>query len=279
MRAIVTGCAFLALAACQPAIPDSAAGVGFDNAVMSPPPRTEPPQTALPPASAMSQESLAPSRSAPTAQPAPAAQAAPTVRTPAAQTRPMATTALAAPPQPPAAPASTAATQSPAADARDLTPPAAGQAQTSADGVVQASPSNPAPELIGNPGISDENNFDAVGARRSIEDDAARLASNRENYQVISPTDLPERTSTGPNIVAYALSLTHPVGTKMYSRIGLTTKTRHQKACAKYATSGDAQSAFLSKGGPKKDRFGLDPDGDGYACAWDPAPFRRAARK
>ena len=73
-------------------------------------------------------------------------------------------------------------------------------------------------------------------------------------------------------------SLQHAVGTKAYSRLGLTTKSRHQKACAKYATSSDAQTAFLSKGGPKKDRLGLDPDGDGYACGWDPTPYRQAAR-
>ena len=32
--------------------------------------------------------------------------------------------------------------------------------------------------------------------------------------------------------------------------------------------------AFLEAGGPKRDRKGLDPDGDGFACAWDPRPFR-----
>ncbi len=78
--------------------------------------------------------------------------------------------------------------------------------------------------------------------------------------------------------MAYALSTQHAVGTKAYSRMGLTTKSRHQKACAKYSTSSDAQTAFLSKGGPKKDRLGLDPDGDGYACGWDPTPYRQAAR-
>ena len=26
----------------------------------------------------------------------------------------------------------------------------------------------------------------------------------------------------------------------------------------------------------ERDRMGLDPDGDGFACAWDPAPFRLA---
>ncbi|CAN0586593.1 unnamed protein product, partial [Ectocarpus sp. 12 AP-2014] len=39
-----------------------------------------------------------------------------------------------------------------------------------------------------------------------------------------------------------------------------------------------AQIAFLEAGGPEKDRNGMDPDGDGFACNWDPTPFRRAAQ-
>ena len=39
-----------------------------------------------------------------------------------------------------------------------------------------------------------------------------------------------------------------------------------------------AQIEFLERGGPARDRLGLDPDGDGYACAWDPTPFRKASQ-
>ncbi len=51
-----------------------------------------------------------------------------------------------------------------------------------------------------------------------------------------------------------------------------------ERNCAKYGSPDLAQMAFLSKGGPKRDRMGLDPDGDGYACSWDPAPFRQAVK-
>mgnify|MGYP000454045377 CR=1 FL=1 len=47
--------------------------------------------------------------------------------------------------------------------------------------------------------------------------------------------------------------------------------------CAKYASADLAQEDFLQRGGPERDRKGLDPDGDGYACNWDPTPFRAAA--
>ncbi|MDV4146041.1 MULTISPECIES: hypothetical protein [Shimia] len=280
MRAFLTGCALVALAACQPAIPDSAAGVGFDNANLSPrpAPNNDTVTAALPPASSVSGERLdAPAGQAVGAPMATTALAA----TPSAQTRP---TQARPTPQPGSEATAAAAAALGALEAQEAGEPAAprvrapGQAQTTPDGIVHASPSNPAPTLMDNPGISDENDFEAVGSRRSIQDDAARLQANRDSYQVIQPTAVPKRTDTGPNIVAYALSLTHPVGTKMYRRINLLPKSHTAKACAGFPSSNDAQAAFLASGGPKRDRKGLDPDGDGYACGWNPEPYRRAAR-
>ncbi len=129
-------------------------------------------------------------------------------------------------------------------------------------------------ELIHNSGgISDEQDFAAVSQRETIESDAERLARNRAQYTVIQPTAVPERTQTGPNIVAYALSTTHNPGTQVHSRSALRF-TDPQAACARYASPDLAQEAFLEAGGPERDRRGLDPDGDGFACAWDPRPFR-----
>ena len=143
---------------------------------------------------------------------------------------------------------------------------------------LQASPSNPAPLAINNPGISDENNFDAVAERQTIESDAARIANNRAQYEVIQPTDLPTRAgSDQPNIVAFALQTSHPKGQRVYSRAGLNGAARAARNCAGYPSPDQAQIDFMSRGGPKRDRKGLDPDGDGYACAWDPTPFRKAA--
>jgi hypothetical protein len=130
---------------------------------------------------------------------------------------------------------------------------------------------------VNNPGISDEQNFDAVSARESIQSDAERIAANREAYVVIQPTSLPARPGGGgPNIVAYALATNHPVGTQLYPRTGLNAQNRFLRACGGYASSDLAQEDFLSRGGPERDRLGVDPDGDGYACYWDPTPFRAA---
>ncbi|AVL55084.1 hypothetical protein CEP88_19700 [Roseobacter denitrificans] len=147
--------------------------------------------------------------------------------------------------------------------------------QTSTTGTLQPVP----PTVTNTIGISNENNFDAVSEQRSIESDAERIAQNRAQYQVIQPEALPERTGDDqPNIVAFALATSHPVGTRVYARAGLNGAARAARNCAQYPSPDRAQLDFLARGGPKRDRKGLDPDGDGYACSWDPTPFRSAAQ-
>ena len=141
--------------------------------------------------------------------------------------------------------------------------------------IVQAEPGNPAPQITNRPGISVENSFDAVSESRSIEDDAARVAAQRQQYEVASVEALPSRSgSEGANIVAYALSTKHAPGTQIYRRPGLNRQSKFERNCAGYAGPDLAQIDFLSNGGPERDRQGLDPDGDGFACSWDPRPFR-----
>ena len=124
--------------------------------------------------------------------------------------------------------------------------------------------------------LSDEQSFAAVTSRESIEGDAARIAANRAQYVVIEPTDIPQRPdNTGPDIVKYALVTTNPVGVQLYDRPSFYL-VNVDAACLKYTSPDFAQQAFLAKGGPLKDPKALDPDGDGFACAWDPTPFRAA---
>lgn len=130
-----------------------------------------------------------------------------------------------------------------------------------------------------NPNISDEQDFSAVSSRESIESDRERLAAQSQAYQVITPTALPTRSgASGPSVVEFALSTTNRVGQSIYSRSTVLAESRFTRNCAKYSSSDLAQIDFLKSGGPKRDRKGLDPDGDGFACYWDPAPFRQATR-
>ncbi|WP_299730181.1 hypothetical protein [uncultured Tateyamaria sp.] len=245
-----------ALAACQPAIPDSGAGavnpgrgVGFDN-----------PSTLA-------------------ARDARAAQLA-NGTVPAAPAVGTSTLPLPGTPQP--ASSARAVTDPQGLDAElaqiALANDAAAARANSGQTVVNASPANAAPPVLNNPGISDENNFDAVASRQSIESDAARIAANRQQYEVIQPTALPSRSGNAqPNVVQYALQTSHPRGTQVHRRVSIASAARTQRNCAQYNSSDEAQIDFLAFGGPERDRKGLDPDGDGYACGWDPAPFRRAS--
>ncbi len=145
---------------------------------------------------------------------------------------------------------------------------------------LDASPSNPAPAMVGGgTGLSDEQSFDAVSGRETIESDAQRRAAQAAAREQIAPTAVPQRPSnTGPNIVEYALNAPNVKGQEWYSRSILSGQSRFQRNCAAYGTPDEAQRDFLARGGPERDRLGIDPDGDGFACGWDPAPFIQAVR-
>lgn len=140
---------------------------------------------------------------------------------------------------------------------------------------LDATPTNAAPVLTNNPGISDEQSFDAVAGRETIESDAERRAAQAAARQQIEPTAVPVRPNdTGANIVEYALNAPNVKGQEWYSRSVLAGNSRYQRNCSVYATPDDAQRDFMARGGPDRDRLGIDPDGDGFACGWDPAPFK-----
>ncbi|GGX50779.1 hypothetical protein GCM10007385_19100 [Tateyamaria omphalii] len=257
--------AVAAVSACQPVVPDSGSGVvdpgrgvGFDNpnTLAAREARdTQLAAAAVPAAPSVGTQSLPP-----------ASQAQPAVPATTAQGR--------ATPRAVSNPASLDAELAQIAAEND----AAAARGNSGQAVLNASPSNAAPVILNNPGISDENNFDAVSSRQSIESDAARLEANRQQYQVVQPTALPSRTGNAqPNVVQYALQTRHPKGTRVHRRFGVGSAAKFQRNCAEYSSADEAQIDFLARGGPERDRRGIDPDGDGYACGWDPAPFRRAA--
>ncbi len=81
------------------------------------------------------------------------------------------------------------------------------------------------------------------------------------------------RAGLGPNLAAYALAAQNRLGQPVWTRGGLTL-ANHERACAKFTTTDQAQTEFLRRGGPERDPGNLDPDGDGFACSWDPTPFQ-----
>ncbi|MHA6345872.1 hypothetical protein [Roseivivax sp. CAU 1761] len=162
-------------------------------------------------------------------------------------------------------------------DVAEMAAAALAREQNSGQSPVDASPGNPAPAIAATVGgMSAENDFDAVSGERSIEEDAQMIAQNRAQYQVVEPTAVPSRPNGAVSIVGFALSTSHGVGEAQYSRSAFATKKREERNCAAYGSADLAQEAFLAAGGPEKDSEGLDADGDGFACGWNPAPFRKA---
>jgi hypothetical protein len=158
------------------------------------------------------------------------------------------------------------AASAPAAAAPLALPPAATAAAPAAG--------QPAPAHTG---ISDEQDFQAVSSRETIETDKARIAANKAQYQQIAPTALPERTgdSDATKLINYAVNAPNRLGQAVYQRRTVSPDA-HQRACLRYSTAEAAQLAFLKAGGPERDNKKLDPDGDGFACGWDPTPFQKA---
>lgn len=264
MRVIFAALGLVALGACSPTIPDS--GAGFNNSIDAQRAR----ETALANGSAsqpltepvsVSGETLEPTGSGTVPPAAPIAA----VPLPAAVATPQVTTT--------ASSSGSEDIANEAAAALALANSNSGQAP------VQASPLNPAPQSYSNSGISDENDFAAVSSRQSIESDADRIEQNKSQYQQIAPTAVPTRDGdSSPNIVQYALATSNPVGSRVYSRSGMNLDSKAARNCATFPSPDQAQIAFLEAGGPQKDRRALDPDGDGFACTWDPTPFRRAVQ-
>lgn len=256
MRSSVILLAALGLAACTPKVPDSGAGFQDYNTYMKN-------QTAT--AAAPAAPVAAPSTGFSPESAAAAIDAAEGVP-PAASGAPLAAPGVAA--------ATTGAIIG--ATAATATVPEGERARGNAPAGIAETTSEMTGAAAGT--VSDEQDFAAVTQRETIESDKARIEANRAQYQIDQPTALPQRTEDGaPNIVAFALSTTNPVGVQMYSRGGIRL-TSFEAACAKFASPDLAQTAFLEAGGPKSDRKGLDPDGDGFACAWDPTPFRLATQ-
>lgn len=98
-----------------------------------------------------------------------------------------------------------------------------------------------------------------------------QLAAARSQLVIVQPSSVP-RADPGVNIALYAQQTRNAVGERIYARNrGLSAGG----ACKRYASADEAQRAFLAAGGPSADPRNLDPDGDGFACSWDPTPYRQ----
>ncbi|MEO1677894.1 MAG: hypothetical protein AAFU80_07000 [Pseudomonadota bacterium] len=165
-------------------------------------------------------------------------------------------------------------TGSPAPVAATQQQPAAPQAPLAAPGIQTANAGGPvAPQSVAAAA--------PTAAEPVIQREAA--AAPAAPTPISAPAPQPQQAAPvrpvadGPDIVAFALSTNHAVGSKQYDR-GLISRSQAGRNCARFHGADQAQRTFLESGGPFRDRYGLDPDGDGFACDWSPEPFRSAVR-
>jgi hypothetical protein len=111
----------------------------------------------------------------------------------------------------------------------------------------------------------EQQRIDAAIAERELLDARSKLV-------VVQPGPLPNRVD-GVNIALFAQQTDNAVGESRYSRT-MGARVAGVGNCGRFRDADAAQRAFLAGGGPDRDRYGVDPDGDGFACHWDPAPYR-----
>ena len=122
--------------------------------------------------------------------------------------------------------------------------------------------------------VSDEQDFASVVQRETIESDIQRIKENEENLLIYDPIDHPEKTGQS-DVVSFALNTKHTPGTVLFRRNTLFfSRDQYLERCNAYIDSEAAQQAFLDAGGPEEDELKLDPDGDGFACSWNPVKYR-----
>lgn len=78
-----------------------------------------------------------------------------------------------------------------------------------------------------------------------------------------------------PRVAAFALRTTHQPGQRQWRRNPL--RADGQSICAQFTSRDLAQDRFLRDGGPERDPNGMDPDGDGFVCGFDPNELRASA--
>ena len=76
------------------------------------------------------------------------------------------------------------------------------------------------------------------------------------------------------NVAKFARDTKNNKGEKIFTRLSFSIYDNWNE-CSKFKSKDEAQRKFLKDGGPYKDRFNLDPDGDGFACDWDPEIYRK----
>ena len=106
---------------------------------------------------------------------------------------------------------------------------------------------------------------------------AAKLREELKAGRVVLEANRKEKIATkSVNLAVFARSVSNKLGEKIYFRNF--NSSNSGLGCKKFSNKNDAQIFFLENGGPKNDFHKMDVDGDGFACEWDPAIYRKIER-
>ena len=112
----------------------------------------------------------------------------------------------------------------------------------------------------------EQQNIDKEKAAKKLED----ARKERIEIEVDNSTNFSDYV----NVAKFARDTKNKKGEKIFNRVSFSIYDNWNE-CSKFNTKDEAQRKFLKDGGPYKDRFNLDPDGDGFACDWDPEIYRK----
>ena len=126
-------------------------------------------------------------------------------------------------------------------------------------------------ELSSDNGILDLSEFEEE--QRKIDKFLADIALDEAlGQRIVSlPEDLDNFFVSDINVAAFARNSNNNLGQKKFTRLKKTNKNNN---CKNFSNDYQAQRFFLAKGGPEKDFWFLDNDGDGFACEWKPNFYR-----
>ena len=125
-------------------------------------------------------------------------------------------------------------------------------------------------------GVLDLSQFSQEQQKIEREQAAKRREELKAGRVVLEAKDKEKIKRHSVNLAVFARSVSNKLGEKIYFRDF--NSINSGLGCKKFSNKNDAQIFFLENGGPKNDFHNIDADGDGFACKWDPAIYRKIER-
>lgn len=116
---------------------------------------------------------------------------------------------------------------------------------------------------------------DIAGAPRKVVAVKATVQNQTVPARPNLPANVGSYENATPVLVRFAHAEKQNPGQTVYSRNNASVSLA-ERECRKWPDPARAQVAFLAAGGPVIDPKGMDPDGDGFVCGWDPRPYRQS---